>query len=111
VRLTRLLGITCAQFRTLVKKEHWTESMLVAERHGQLDEPTKTIRCILTSNPADTVNPYACLIALYLKATAKPAEGTPTGIGFCANGCGQRVLGRQKFASDACRKRATRRVA
>jgi hypothetical protein len=84
---------------------------LAATVKGELDEPKRTIERILKTGRADTVIPYTCLIELYLKATAKPAEGKPTGKGYCADGCGQRVLGRQRFASDACRKRAARRVA
>jgi hypothetical protein len=76
-----------------------------------MDEPKRTIERILKTGPVETVIPYTCPIELYQKATAKPAEGKPTDKGYCADGCGQRVIGRQKFASDACRKRAARRVA
>jgi hypothetical protein len=78
---------------------------------GELDEPKRTMERILKTGPADTVIPYTCLIELYLKASAKPMEEKPTGKGYCADGCGQRVMGRQKFATDACRKRTARRIA
>ena len=84
---------------------------LTAQVTGELDEPKRTLEPILKIGPTETVIPYTCLIELYQKATAKPAEGNPIGKGYCADGCGQWVLGRQKFASDACRKRAARKIA
>jgi hypothetical protein len=103
--------ITFNQFRALAKRRGWTVDSLAVVVKGELDEAKRTIERILKTGPAETVIPYTCLIELYLKATAKPAEGTPTGKGCCADGCGQRVMGRQKFASDACRKRAAWRAA
>jgi hypothetical protein len=103
--------VTFSQFRILAKRHGWTVNSLAAFVKGELDDPKRTIKRILKTGPTDTVILYTCLIELYLKATAKPAEGKPPGKGFCADGCGQRVIGRQRFASDACRKRAARRVA
>ena len=103
--------ITFNQFQALAKRRGWTVDFLAAFVKGELDEPKRTIERILKTGPAETVIPYTCLIELYLKATAKLAEGTPTGRGYCVDGCGQRVMGRKKFASDAYRKRAARRVA
>jgi hypothetical protein len=103
--------ITFGQFRLLAKRQNWTVESLAAFVKAELDEPKRTLERILKTGPVETVIPYTCLIEVYLGATAKPAEGKPTGKGFCADGCGQRMIGRQKFASDACRKRAARRVA
>jgi hypothetical protein len=103
--------ITFKQFRDVAKREGWTVERLIALVKGGLDEPKRTIERILKTGPAETVIPYTCLIGLYQKATVTPAEGTPTGKGYCADGCGQRVMGRQKFATDACRKRAARKIA
>jgi hypothetical protein len=103
--------ITFGQFRHEAKQQGWTVDSLTAFVKGELDEPKRTVERILKTGSATTVIPYTCLIDLYQKATATPAQGKPTGKGYCADGCGQRVIGRQKFASDACRKRAARRVA
>jgi len=103
--------ITFNQFRHVAKQRGWTIDSLTVLVKGELDEPKRTIERILKTGPTETVIPYTCLIELYQKATATPAEGKPTGKGYCADGCGQQVMGRQKFASDACRKRAARRVA
>jgi hypothetical protein len=84
---------------------------LAALVKGELEEPKRTVERILKTGPAETVIPYTCLIELYKKAAAKPGAGKSTGKGFCGDGCGQRVIGRQKFASDACRKRAARKIA
>ena len=103
--------LTFAQFRALAKRQGWTVDILAAFAKGELDEPKRTVERILKTGPADTVIPYTCLVELYQRATATPAEGKPTGKGYCADGCGQRVHGRQKFATDACRKRAARKIA
>jgi hypothetical protein len=95
----------------VAKREGWTVESLAAFVKGELDEPKRTIERILKAGPAETVIPYGCLITLYQQASAKSAEGKPPGKGYCADGCGQRVMGRQKFASDACRKRAARKIA
>jgi hypothetical protein len=84
---------------------------LFSIRKGELDEPKRTVERILKTGPAETVIPYTCLIELYQKTTAKPPEGKPTGKGYCADGCGQRVIRRQKFATDACCKRSARKIA
>jgi hypothetical protein len=103
--------ITFGQFRVLAKRQGWTVDSLAAFVKGGIDSSQRTLERILKTGPADTVIPYTCLIELYQKAKAKLMDGKATGKGFCADGCGQRVLGRQKFARDACRKRAARRVA
>jgi hypothetical protein len=110
-QVDQALCVTFGQFRALAKRQGWTVDFLAALINGELDEPKRTLERILKTGPTDTVIPYTCLIELYQKTTAKPAEGKPTGKGFCAEGCGQRVMGRQKFASDACRKRAARKIA
>jgi hypothetical protein len=101
--------ITFNQFRHVAKRQGWTIDSLAAFVKDELDEPKRTIERILKTGPADTVIPYACLIELYLKTLIKPEPIHRPG--HCECGCGQRVIGRQKFASDACRKRAARRVA
>jgi hypothetical protein len=103
--------VTFGQFRILAKRQGWSVDSLAAFVKGELDEPKRTLERILKTGPADTVIPYTFLIELYQKAIAKPAEGKPTAKGYYADGCGQRVMGRQKFASDACRKRAARKIA
>jgi hypothetical protein len=101
--------ITFKQFRDVAKREGWTIEFLVEQVRGEIDEPKRTMERILKTGPADTVIPYGCLLELYQKASKKPAPVQRPG--YCQDGCGQRVMGRQKFASDACRKRAARRIA
>jgi hypothetical protein len=110
-RVDEALCVTFGRFRHVAKQQGWTVESLAAFVKGELDEPKRRMERILKTGPVETVIPYTCLIELYQKATAKPAEGKPTGKGFCADRCGQRVIGRQKFASDACRKRAARKIA
>jgi hypothetical protein len=111
LRVDKAPCVTFGQFRILVKRHGWTVDLLAAFVKGEMDEPKRTIERILKTGPADTVLPYGCLIELYHQATAKPAEGKPPRKGYCADGCGERVMGRQKFATDACRKRAARKIA
>ena len=103
--------ITFGDFRTLAKREGWTVDTLVAEARGEIDEPKRTLEHILKSGPVTTVIPYTCLIRLYQKTTAASTQRKPTGKVYCADGCGRRVIGRQKFATDACRKRVARKTA
>jgi hypothetical protein len=110
-RVDQALCITSNQFRALAKRQGWTVDFPAAFVKGEMGEPKRTIERILKTGPVERVIPYTCLIELYQKATAKPAEGKPMDKGYCADGCGQRVIGRQRFANDACRKRAARRVA
>jgi hypothetical protein len=110
-RVDRTPCITFGQFRALAKRRGWTVDSLASWVKGELDEPKRTLERLLKTGPAETVIPYPCLTERYLKATATPAEGTTTGQGVCADGCGQQVLGRQKFARDACHNRAARRLA
>lgn len=110
-RVDRSPCITFNQFRHVAKQQGWTVDSLATFVKGELDEPKRTLERILKTGPAETVIPYTCLIELYQRTTAKPPEGKPTAKGYCADGCGQRVMGRQKFASDACRKRAARKIA
>jgi hypothetical protein len=98
------LCITFNQFRALAKHQGGAVDLLASFVKGEMDEPKRTTERILKTGPVETVIPYTCLIELYQKATAKPAEGKPTDKGYCA-------VARQKFASNACRKRAARRVA
>jgi hypothetical protein len=101
--------VTFGQFRLLAKRQNWTVDSLVAFVKGQLEEPKRTIERILKIGPVDTVIPYTCLIELYQKTLLKPEPIHQPG--YCKCGCGQRVIGRQKFATDACRKRAARMIA
>jgi hypothetical protein len=101
--------ITFNQFMILAKRHGWTVDSLADHVRGAIEEPKQTMERILKTGPADTVIPYGCLLELYQKASKKPAPVQRPG--YCQDGCGQRVMGRQKFASDACRKRAARRIA
>jgi hypothetical protein len=98
--------ITFKQFRDVAKREGWTIEFLVEQVREEIDEPKRTMECILKTGPADTVIPYTCLIQLYEKATAIP-EARP-GEQSCACGCGGRVRGKQRFATSACQRRAHR---
>jgi hypothetical protein len=110
-RVNQAPCITFKQFRDVAKRLGWTIDSLADQVRGEIDEPRRTIERILKTGPSETVIPYTCLIELYQNAAATPANWKPTGKGYCADGCGQRVMGRQKFASDACRKRAARKIA
>ena len=99
--------ITAKQFRELAKRREWSEAWLVEQCKAELDRPTQTIRWYLTQCPAETVLAHRCLTDLYVKAiTALTTKGTKQ----CACGCGERVWGRQRFASQACQKRCYRRA-
>jgi hypothetical protein len=98
-RVNQAPCVTFAQFRTLMKPQGWTVDSLAAIVKGELDEPKRTVERILKTGPAETVIPYTCLIELYQKTLVKPEPIHQPG--YCKCGCGQRVIGRQKFATDA----------
>jgi hypothetical protein len=88
------------QCRALANRQDWTVDFPAAFVKGEMGEPKRTIERILQTGPVESVIPYTYLIELYQNATAKPAEGKPIDKGYCADGCGQRVIGGQKFAQD-----------
>jgi hypothetical protein len=107
--------ITFGQFRAVAQQREWSEAWLVEQCRGQLEEPTATIRRVLSGalvdgrrvSLAEVVLPYTCLIALYNEAIhPKPAL---VGEKACACGCGAKVVGRGKWAAPGCRKRVQRR--
>jgi hypothetical protein len=117
--------VTFREFRRVAKQHEWSLEWLVEQCKAELDRPTDTIRRVLEGaqveghwegrtwvtphwdDMAEVVVPYRCLIALYQRATqptpALPAERA------CACGCGGKLRRKQKFASAACRKRASRK--
>jgi hypothetical protein len=119
--------ITFQQFRRLVKQRGWSERWLIEQVKPYLDEPRETVHRILYGahvpahecseqdgrvveahhEPMDEVAiPYTCLIDLYHQAT-QPGP-LPDGQRSCGCGCGQRVRGRQRYATPGCRQRAYR---
>jgi hypothetical protein len=93
-------------FRQRAKQKGWSVEWLTERVKGELESPAMTIKRIMALADPATVIPYPVLIGLYYdKAQATPKPG------YCLCGCGQRVMGKQKYASDACRKRAARRAA
>lgn len=117
--------VTFNQFRKVAKQHEWSVVWIVEQCRAEIDRPTDTIRRVLEgarveghwkegqwvapswNAMADVVLPYPCLIALYQRAT-QPQPALP-GEGACACGCGARVRGKQKYATEACRKRASRK--
>jgi hypothetical protein len=98
--------VTCKQFRDRAKQKGWGVEWLTEQVKGQIESPAATIKRIMGLNNPATIIPYPALIGLYHgKGQGAPKRGE------CRCGCGQRVMGRQKFANDACRKQAARRVA
>jgi hypothetical protein len=108
--------ITFGQFRHLAKQRGWSIVWLVEQVKSEIDKPTDTLRRIMHGAMvdgkhhllADVVLPYSCLIALYQRVT----QPVPALVGdkACACGCGERVWGRQRFASQACQKHCYRRA-
>jgi hypothetical protein len=98
--------VTCKQFRDRAKQKGWRVEWLIEQVKGQIESPAATIKRLMGLAEPSTVIPYPMLIDLYHgQAQTAPKRGE------CRCRCGQRVMGRQKFASDACRKRAARRAA
>jgi hypothetical protein len=98
--------ITFGQFRLVAKQREWSLAFLHETVRAEIERPTETLTRILRSGPRETVIPYTVLIELYHKATRpKPALA---GEKSCGCGCGGQLRGRQRYASPACRKRASR---
>jgi hypothetical protein len=107
--------VTIGEFRTLAQKRGWSEDWLIEQCRGAMDNPREVVREILSGygmtkpaftgyhHPArrvslkDTVLVWRPLITLYLdKGLA------------CACGCEVELSGKQRYATPACRKRASR---
>jgi hypothetical protein len=115
--------ITFGQFRKVARQREWSLEWLVEQCKAEIDRPTDTIRRVLEGarveghrqgerwvapywdDMAEVALPYRCLIELYQRATQPALAGGRA----CVCGCGGSLRGRQKFASVACRKRASRR--
>jgi hypothetical protein len=98
--------VTNAMFRQRAKQRGWSLEWLAEQVKGVVESPAATIRRVMGLADPTTVIPYPVLIDLYRgQAQAAPKPG------YCRCGCGQRVMGKQRFAHDSCRKREARRVA
>src|SRR5688500_12399217 len=96
--------IACAQFRSVARQQGWTEEYLVKLCHEHIDEPARTVKRILETNPSETVIPFTCLIALYHSVTRPPQAGDRER--SCECNRGGEVIGQQRFSTPACRQRA-----
>jgi hypothetical protein len=99
--------VTNAMFRQRAKQRGWSTKWLVECIWGEVDRPTEVIKRIMGLAEPFAVIPYPVLTELY--HDKKPAAASKRGA--CQYGCGHRVMGQQRFATDACRKRVSRRVA
>lgn len=102
---------TFGQFAALARQRGWTVDFLTAQFAGRFsdekDPPRRFFGRVLGGGHADVAIPYDSVIAFYNQKRGIDQRG-PAPERRCACGCGQHICGRQRFASAACRKRASR---
>jgi hypothetical protein len=109
-------AVTIGQFRALALAREWSEDWLVEQCRGEMDDARTTVRDILAGrgltkpwftgssdrptlvNLDETALVWAPLLALYHTHRL-----------VCECGCKAPLCGKQRYASPACRQRASRR--
>jgi hypothetical protein len=107
--------VTIKQFSALVRTHGWSDEWLIACIEDDLDHADRAVKRVLHDEPADSTVIPRPLLNLYwrFKGVTPDAPSTATSAlpgRTCAWGCGERVWGRQWFASQACQKRCDRRA-
>jgi hypothetical protein len=107
--------VTVKQFRALVRKHRWSEAWLITCVEDDLPYADRLVHRLLHEDAAGSTAIPRPLLTLYwrFKDVTPDAPVTATSAlpgRTCACNCGERVWGRQRFASQACQKRCYRRA-
>lgn len=107
--------VTFEDFRKLARKRGWTVDMLmdrfhglIEDRHDKFPESTKDFFTrVLTcrhkgESRGSNLIPYKSVLAFYQAEPSYQQEGHGWER-FCECGCGRKVAGRRRFASQSCR--------
>src|SRR6266498_4787463 len=105
--------VTVKQFRALVRTHQLSEAWLMACVEDDLPHADRLVRRLLHEDAAGSTTIPRPLLTLYwrFKDVTPDAPFTATSAlpgRTCACHCGERVWGRQRFASQACQKRCYR---
>lgn len=116
-----MVQVTFKDFRDLAERKKWDIGYLTDLFTRKIDDPREFFERVLSCSAYNSktqrredrsgvVIPYRSVLELYFQTLrsemdkAVPLRGQRT----CPCGCGLAVIGRKKYASEGCRKRAER---
>jgi hypothetical protein len=101
--------VTVREFRALARKHGWSNEWLIACIEDDMAHADRAVRRVLHREPAQSTDIPRPLLNLYWRFKDVTPEQLVAGLCWC--GCGEKVRGRQRYASQACQKRCYRRAA